>query len=224
MPPTTDARKRWSAILFDFDGTLVDSAPAILSAYRAALQDCGVTPVVALESGLVGPTLAETLALLTGSSDEILLAQLAQAFKTHYDATCALLTPAFEGIPALLKNLLGHGIRLFIATNKRALPTQQILIHLGWESCFEGVYALDSFTPAKSDKSALIQHILQAHHLPCASTLYVGDRVEDGVAAEANQLPFYFAAWGTPNAASGGKALPDHWTRLEQPLARAFMA
>ncbi len=219
-----EARGRWTAILFDFDGTLVDSAPAILSAYHEALQDCGVTPLVALEPGLIGPTLAETLTVLSGSRDPVLLAALTQAFKTRYDATCAQRTPAFEGVPALLDTLHNQGVRLFIATNKRALPTQRIIAHLGWEACFEGVYALDSCTPAQPDKTALIGHILHAHHLPRSTTVYVGDRREDGVAAEANQLPFYFAAWGLPNPASCSEGLPSHWVPVAHPEASAFMA
>lgn len=224
MPPTTESRSRWSAILFDFDGTLVDSAPAILGAFHAALQECGVSPVIPLEAGLIGPPLAETLSLLAGSSEPLLLARLTQAFKTHYDATCAQRTPAFEGVPALLKTLRTQGIRLFIATNKRDLPTRRILNHLGWEIYFEGVYALDSCTPAKRHKSDLIRHILQHHHLTQDTTLYVGDRREDGAAAEDNHLPFYFAAWSAPAATVRSADLPPRWIRVEHPEASAFMA
>ncbi len=224
MPPMTESRARWSAILFDFDGTLVDSAPAILSAYHEAFRTCAVQPVVTPEPRLIGPTLTDTLSILAGSPEPALLEALTIAFKTSYDRSCELHTPAFEGVEALLTGLFMQGIRLFIATNKRAFPTHKIITHLGWAHWFEGVYALDSFTPSKPDKSALIQQIMQDHRLPGASTLYVGDRQEDGVAAAANELPFYFATWGYQSHQALDSALPPDWVTLRQPLVSAFLA
>ncbi|MDR0634540.1 MAG: HAD hydrolase-like protein, partial [Azoarcus sp.] len=88
----------------------------------------------------------------------------------------------------------GHS--LYIATNKRIHPTRLILAHLGWSACFEAVYALDLFTPRLPDKAALIGRLLADCRIDPAQAVYVGDRIEDGAAAEANGLPFIAATWG----------------------------
>lgn len=60
---------RYSHILFDLDGTLIDSAPAILASFRDAFARAGLTPVIPIDDSIIGPPLTETLQLLAGSKD-----------------------------------------------------------------------------------------------------------------------------------------------------------
>jgi phosphoglycolate phosphatase len=183
-------------IIFDLDGTLVDSAPGILAAYQIAFDQCGLQPKVPLESGLIGPPLRDTMAMVAGYPGDEEVNQLLTEFKKAYDDQGCLKTPSFEGVEEMMRALTLQGIRLFIATNKRAYPTHKIMQHLGWTHFFEGVYGPDSFEPAKPNKAALIQQILQDHQLNADTTVYVGDRNEDGDASHANNLAFLFASWG----------------------------
>ena len=183
-------------IIFDLDGTLVDSAPGILAGYKLAFDQCGLQPKVPLESNLIGPPMRETMAMVAGVSDPHTLEKLISAFKEAYDGSGCLQTPAFEGVEAMMQELKARGIQLYIATNKRAYPTHKIMAHLGWNHYFEGVYGPDSFDPPKANKAALIKQIMQDHHLDSQTTLYVGDRDEDGHASQANHLNFLFANWG----------------------------
>ncbi|MDR2092193.1 MAG: HAD family hydrolase [Azoarcus sp.] len=188
MPPTH--------IVFDLDGTLIDSAAAILASYRAAFAACGLAPVRRIEANIVGPPINETLRLLVGSGDPALIGWLAAAFRQSYDEGGLLETAAYPGIDELLAALREEGCVLHIATNKRIHPTRLILDHLGWRDCFDAVYALDLFTPGLPDKAAMIGRLLADRRIGAAQAVYVGDRMEDGVAAEANGLPFIAAAWG----------------------------
>jgi phosphoglycolate phosphatase len=183
-------------IIFDLDGTLVDSAPGILASYQLAFNQCGLQPKVPLESSLIGPPMRETMALVAGVSDHTTLEKLIASFKEAYDGEGCLQTPAFEGVESMMQALKSRGIQLFIATNKRAYPTHKIMGHLGWTDYFEGVYGPDSFDPPKANKAALIKQIMQDHQLDSGNTLYVGDRDEDGLASQANNLDFLFASWG----------------------------
>jgi len=183
-------------IIFDLDGTLVDSAPGILAGYKLAFDECCLQPTIPLESSLIGPPMRETMAMVAGISDPITLEKLISAFKKAYDGSGCLQTPAFEGVETMMQALKARGIQLFIATNKRAYPTHKIMAHLGWNHYFEGVYGPDSFDPPKPNKAALIKQIMQDHHLNSQTTLYVGDRDEDGHASQANHLAFLFASWG----------------------------
>jgi beta-phosphoglucomutase-like phosphatase (HAD superfamily) len=118
-------------ILFDLDGTLIDSAPAILASYRDSFAAAGREPVRPIDASIVGPALTETLQLLTGSTDPALMEELAGHFKASYDSTGYLQTAAYEGVSDMLSQLAASGLHLAIATNKRLHPTQLILQHLG---------------------------------------------------------------------------------------------
>lgn len=184
------------ALIFDLDGTLVDSAPSILAAFGAALDEAGVRPRVPLESGIIGPPLKETLAILAGSDDPAVVEPLAAGFKRHYDETGYQQTKVFPGVADMLENLAARGADLHIATNKRLLPTERILGWLGWRPWFRTVYALDMAGRGFRDKSAMIAGQLGDLALSSTSACYIGDRAEDRHAAERNGLPFIAACWG----------------------------
>ena len=72
-------------IIFDLDGTLVDSSNSILQCYKYILQKNKVKSVVKLDSRLIGPPLRETLQTITASKNEILIQYLSQKFMEMYD-------------------------------------------------------------------------------------------------------------------------------------------
>lgn len=201
------------ALIFDLDGTLIDSSPSILAGFRAAFAACGREPVRPLAPDVIGPPLRETLALLAGSEDDALLQRLSAAFKAHYDTEGYRLTTVFAGVATMLAALAAAGHPLFIATNKRLHPTRLILAHLGWEKFFTAAYALDSFAPPAPNKAALLGRILAERHFPASTGLYIGDREEDAAAAAANALPFAWATWGYDATARAG----GDWMRLDRP-------
>ncbi len=183
-------------LIFDLDGTLIDSAPAILASFAHVLQMHGMEPVQPLTGELIGPPLQQTLAKISGSQDPALLNVLTSAFKAHYDSRGYLNTPAFDGVDAMLKRLTQQSIPLYIATNKRATPTALIIDLLGWRDYFQGVFALDSITPAAPNKGHLLRHIISSLQLNVQNTLYVGDRSDDRRAAQEAGLAYFHANWG----------------------------
>ena len=185
------------AIVFDLDGTLVDSAASILWSLGQAFADCGLSPNLPLNATLIGPPLREILRRLCGDGcDQVVLDQLVAAFTRHYDGLGYRKTRPFDGVEPMLTALANAGVALHIATNKRAMPTRLILDHLGWGTLFERVYALDIFEPALPDKATLLARLLTDAGLGAGDCAYVGDRAEDGQAARANRLRFFWAAWG----------------------------
>ena len=202
-------------IIFDFDGTLVDSAPAILAGFAAVLTAHGITPQLPLDEGLIGPPLQETLALLSGIKDKQKLTQLAEDFKRHYDSDGVLVTPAYRGVTSMLDDLRRSNRILHIATNKRIAPTRSIVAHLGWTETFDSLYALDIYSPRLADKSALLACLLHERKLAAAHCIYVGDKFEDGEAADGNQLPFIAAQWGYGDFEQD--ECPQHWQFAESP-------
>lgn len=185
-----------SHIIFDLDGTLVDSSPGILESFHFAFEQLEQVPLQPLTREIIGPPLVDTLALLAGSDQPALIQPLADAFKQHYDGDGYTHTEVFPGITEMLVDLAGFGHRLYIATNKRIHPTRRILSHLGWNTFFDGVYSLDFFDPPCKHKAEVIANILSIHNLNKDAVIYIGDRKEDMVAAQANRLQFGFASWG----------------------------
>lgn len=183
-------------IIFDLDGTLIDSSPGILAALDGAFNVCGLAPRHPLRSGIIGPPLMETLGILAGTDDQAVLQPLAKAFRENYDESGYRQTTVFAGVGEMLTGLREHGYKLHIATNKRIFPTQRIIEHLGWERHFFGVYALDSFKPPLKSKVDMLGIILARQKIDPRKALYIGDRQEDGEAALFNRIPFLLAAWG----------------------------
>lgn len=210
---------RFQHVLFDLDGTLIDSAPAILSSYRDAFEVTGLRPAFPIDASIIGPPLIETLEMLAGDCDKALIGELAEQFKRSYDSTGYRQTSAFNGINAMLARLKAGGLSISIATNKRLRPTLLILRHLGWENHFDAVYALDLFEPRLPNKAAMIARLLTDRNIEPAGAAYVGDRSEDGLSADANHLPFLAATWGYGSLSATEMA--PHWRAFESPAALA---
>lgn len=194
MRPTT--------ILFDFDGTLIDSAASVLASLAHALNREGITPAVPLAHSLIGPPLRQTLATLAGRQEPALIDALAQAFRADYDSRGYLHTEVYAGVPEMLRQLHGASIALHIVTNKRIAATRRILDHLGWTPWFAGIYALDALAPAAPNKQHLVAEVLRRERLEPPSTWMVGDSAEDRRSAEGNALRFFAASWGYGSAAA----------------------
>jgi phosphoglycolate phosphatase len=192
--------RAYDSVIFDLDGTLIDSAPGILQAYEAAFLHCGVTPCRPWSTDLIGPPLQQTIVMQCGSQDPLLLESLRAEFIACYDSDGFRLSTPYFGIQDLLKMLQSRGVRQFIATNKRIVPTQSILSHLGWDEMFEGVFGVDSLTAAQTPKADVIDYITHTFGLTGERSLYVGDRLEDYEAAFTAGLPFALATWGFGDA------------------------
>ncbi len=183
------------SVIFDLDGTLIDSSNSILKSVEIALGVCGHTPKVDLNNELIGPPLIEMLKVVSGVSSSEVLEQLAGEFKDAYDTQGYKNTEVFDGATTLLDCLFQRRLDLYIATNKRIYPTKKIIEYLNWGSYFTGYYSLDSFEHV-SDKAELIAEIMDRHNLSETNTLYVGDTVSDLNAASKNNLDCILVSWG----------------------------
>lgn len=202
-------------VIFDLDGTLIDSSHSILKSFEAAFKVTNTPALRPFTADVIGPPLMPTLKLLSGSEDTVLLAKLAEAFKAEYDSHAYQLATVFEGVEDMLFSLHKLGAKLYIATNKRIYPTRNIMQFLGWDKLFTEVYALDFFTPALPNKTTMVTEIMTQRKLCPSNTAFVGDRIEDGQAATANHLPFAMVSWGYLDDTVGD--IPNTWQQCATP-------
>jgi phosphoglycolate phosphatase len=184
------------SIVFDLDGTLIDSSPGIISTIHYILKNKGLMIDKKFDSSIIGPPLRETLKIITNFSTEEIINELIDEFKRKYDSTGYKEIIVYPGINEALQFLINNGINLYIATNKRIKPTKMILEYLGWEEIFKEIYALDSVNPAYINKTAMLKEVKNHLNNKKEKMIYVGDKNEDGYAADENLIPFFKVKWG----------------------------
>ena len=183
-------------LIFDFDGTLIDSSPAILATLGRVLREHDVAPIRPLTRDLIGPPLLATLRACSGVAEPQLLERMAGAFRESYDAHGIHATETYADIPEVLQRLLADGRELHLATNKRQRPTLLLLKHFGWEAWFKSVYCVDSRAPPYPGKGDMLLAQLQEQELVADETIYIGDTAHDETAAARAGLRFLAAGWG----------------------------
>lgn len=187
------------SVIFDLDGTLIDSAPSILASMKAVFDEAGIEPTRQLTNDLIGPPLAQILTSLLTDATIGELPRLIKSFKCHYDNLGYRETRVYQGVSEMLTDLKSLRLRLYIATNKRILPTRRIIEYIGWIPHFDNIYALDSFEPNLLHKTAMLQCLRLELPSGASGLIYVGDRPEDAEAANRIGLPFIWADWGYGN-------------------------
>lgn len=181
--------------IFDFDGTLVDSQPAIKACFKEVIQHLAPDRLSAAENVLIGPPLPEAARIILGNHHADLIPTFIEKFKTYYDQTGVFLTPSYPQAKQTLQYLIERGDTLSIATNKRGHPTRTLLSHLGWESFFTDIICSDDQAGMSLHKAQMIERIrekIQQTH----SFLFVGDTTGDGKAAQLTNTPFIRANYG----------------------------
>lgn len=204
------------AVLFDFDGTLVDSRPGVEAAAAQATWTVFPGRAAIPVADHIGPPLRSMFAMADPSLGAADLDALSAAFRRAYDGGLCRCVHVYPGIEAGLDALAAAGLLLGVVTNKRAGPTVDILGHLGWLGRFAVVLGPDSRDPPFPDKAEALVAGCASLGTPPAATLYVGDARSDHQAAIRAGMPFLAAGWGFGDAAGAGD-LP----RLADPSALA---
>lgn len=182
-------------IIFDFDGTLVDSLSGIEISVREAIKNVFPNKKISNLRSLIGPPVEEVFASLLGEVEPILLARLVDEFRNHYDSMGFKKTVPFNQVEDTLKLLKENGVNSLIATNKPIKATIAILEWLALDQLFIDVISRDS-EPFFNSKTEITAFLLEKHDLNHKNTLYVGDSIDDALAAQALGLKFLYAQYG----------------------------
>lgn len=185
-----------SAVLFDLDGTLLDSAPDMLATVNRMRAARGAGPM-ALDA--LRPVVSKgARAMSAVAFPEIMpqrLPDLVPEFLDIYRQELGRHSRPFDGVEEMLEALEAAGTVWGIVTNKPEYLAREILPQLGWQSRCAVLVGGDSLAERKPHPLPLL-HAAEAVGMPAQACVYVGDDERDIIAARAARMPSVVALWG----------------------------
>ncbi len=190
------------ALIFDFDGVIVDSYSAVTGSINAALVEHGLAARPAAElRHYIGPPTFSAFRELTGAPEgSPQIDAIVATYRRHYAAIYLQQTSVIEGIVPVLESLRERLRGLALATSKSVLFTQPLLEALALERFFDDVQAAAA-NDASDDKAAIVGRALGALRARgCRCVAMVGDRSYDIEAARFHGLEAIGVTWGIGSA------------------------
>jgi phosphoglycolate phosphatase len=197
-----------NSVLFDLDGTLVDSSGAIHASLAHALERLGAgwPDGMAVES-VIGMPLVDILRErfdITGERAELGI----RFYREHYHHHARAASRVYDHVETLLERLSTAGLGLFVATVKPTAIAEQVLAEMQLSRWFSGV-AGSSMDHSRREKSAIIRHALEAFGLQPERSMMVGDRRQDIDGARRNGLRSVGVTYGFGSREELMSAGPD---------------
>ncbi|MGH1344931.1 MAG: HAD family hydrolase [Nannocystales bacterium] len=201
-----------TAVLFDLDGTLVDSLGDIAASTNVCLAAAGL-PTHTLDAirGFVGHGIGSLVEQALGShATPHLVESLLAEIRVHYHQHSTDRTLPFPGIPQLLETLVERGIPLGVVSNKPHEMTTHIVGVLFPDTAFGFVTGESPDIPRKPDPTGILTACATLG-VPPSDAVYVGDTSVDMQAAHAANVRSIAVTWGFRDRVALESAQPDHW-------------
>lgn len=185
-------------IIFDLDGTLLDTVADLAAAVNYALDGMGhprhnVDTIRTFVGNGIGKLLERSLP--EGERTEENLARMRAAFLPYYDAHNADLSRPYPGVAAVLEELQRRGLMLAVASNKYQAATERLVAHFFPSVRFVRVLGQREHVPVKPDP-AIVRDILASAGVEAEEVLYVGDSGVDMQTARNATVDAVGVAWG----------------------------
>jgi N-acetyl-D-muramate 6-phosphate phosphatase len=188
--------KNLRAVLFDLDGTVVDTAPDMVAALYVLMRENGVKEVpYELARSAVSHGAARVVAVGFPDTAPEQAAALQKRFLDIYRGALTLHSRLFPGMDDVLKDIERRGLRSGIVTNKAAWLSEPLLEQMGLRSRFACVVSGDTLPQRKPHPAPLLHAASLAGAAP-ADCIYVGDAERDVQAAHAAGMPALVANYG----------------------------
>lgn len=185
-------------VIFDLDGTLLNTIADLAAATNFALEACGFPPHnPSIYPTLVGNGVTKLIerTLPDEHRDEATIEAVRRRFMEYYDNHCCDLTIPYPGITGLLQTLTQRGIDVAVASNKYQAAVERIVSHYFPDVRWAAVEGHREGVPSKPDPS-IVFGILTQHPTPKADVLYVGDSGVDIDTAHRAGVDCAGVTWG----------------------------
>ena len=202
MTPTSNTPR---LVMFDLDGTLVETAPEICDAVNDTLRHFALAPVAQQQvNDWIGhgthSLLVQALAFSQGITEAAVrasatLAELAAVFKTHYALRCGTRSQPYPDVLDTLERLRQRGAHLAVVTNKESAYTQTVLDAHALTSYFDAVICGDTFATKKPSPDGVLACLAQ-FGVAASEALFVGDSSIDVATARNAGVPVWAVPYG----------------------------
>ena len=193
--PGQDGRRPcFRGVLFDLDGTLLDTAEGVLASVQYTIETMGYPSLPdEILRAFIGPPVKQSLIRAYGISEEE--AQKAtQVFRGRYKEHDLFRAVPYPGIPELLKRLRSGGFLIGVATLKREDYAISLLEHFGIAALCDSICGSDF--DSKMSKCDVILKCLQKLQLAAHDAVLIGDTASDGEGARLAGVPFIAVTYG----------------------------
>lgn len=191
------------ALVFDLDGTLIDSLTDIILSFQHGFHELGLAaPEAAAVRAEIGRPLSEMYARFAPVA---LVPQLVESYRAHYPQHFTDHTRLYPGVAELLETLRERGYKLAVATTKQSWMARQLAEAVGLAPLVDYVQGTDDF--AHKPEPEVIRRALAA--LNADGLWMAGDTRSDILAGKAAGLKTYAVTWGTQDEAELAKVAPD---------------
>ena len=198
------------AVLFDLDGTLIDSVPLIVESMLHAFAGRRRAPTVEEWVARIGTPLEGMIR--EWAEDEADLAALKERYKEHQRAHHDRSVRAFPGVPELLDALSARGAAMAVVTSKLESSAERSLAFLGLGRHFRAVVGLEATARHKPDPEP-VRHALSVLAVASADAAFVGDSPHDVAAGNAAGVATVAGLWGPFSREQFGAARPRAFAR-----------
>ncbi len=188
--------RRYETILFDLDGTIVDSKSGILKCIRRALDLYDIAYKEEDLNKMVGPPFRVSMRQFLGIDDGDLVEKLIYEYRYEYERSGWRECSVYDGVEDLLKRLISEGFTLAVATSKPIKFSKIMLDDLDLSKYFKFIGGASS-DEARDTKSDVINHVLNALEVKDkSSVVMVGDRLYDIEGAKQSGVDSIGVLWG----------------------------
>jgi len=217
---------RFDTVLYDLDGTLIDSAKDMELAVSHVLADHGLPPVseedVRIFMGQGSKvTMGKAFAKYGKVLDDAALSAVTREFVRYYEADPISNTTAFAGVAEVVAHFARLGLKQGVCTNKFEKPSRIILEHLKLMPPISDVAGADSFPVRKPDPRHILM-LLERMGGDAKRAVMIGDSIHDAEAARRAGIPAVLVSWGytaKPASELGADAVIDRFDALPEALA-----
>jgi phosphoglycolate phosphatase len=224
---TQTIARRFDTVIYDLDGTLIDSAKDMQVAVSRVLADHGLPAVTEDDvRNYMGQgskvTMNRAFSKYGKTLDDAQLSAVTREFVRYYEADPVSNTTAFAGVSDVVARFDRLGLRQGVCTNKFERPSRMILEHLKLMPPISGLAGADTFPVRKPDPRHILMLVERMGGTPDRAVM-VGDSIHDVHAAHAAGLPAVLVSWGyteTPASELGADAVIERFDALPQALER----